>query len=414
MLVLCNPSAQSTLPMPFYNKLSKEITGADKPRTRASMSNAADFVTINDTRRPRTGGDYVYTVMKRELLRQGYRVSEVSVPALTNRMKAREPTNRRQHTYMLSAETMAHFLCYLSSLRRFMLGSRLLITSSCPTFPVFGHLTYHQPKAPFAQFSTKTDSTKRRIAYKVQENEKLSPSWFFVKKLLKLHLSNSKFTKEFVKKIYGVESKILYPPVPVRKYLHINIHEKRKPCILIARPEAATGISILPRIAEHLPKNAKIIVIGDIDRIGMRALRVLKRVGVEFKYLGYLTGEQKIEIFRRCPLYINLAVNETFGITIIEALAAGCVPIAHDSGGVPEYLPSNLRYSTPDEAAEKAAVYMDTNNRLREELRNIALKFDEPIFRERFMVFVRKLETLLGLDGAEGSRKMAPATTSEI
>jgi len=359
------------------------------------MRNEVDFVIINDTRRPKTGGDYVYTVMKSELIRQGYKVFEVSVPLLIDYMKARDSTDWIGRTSLLSAELLAYFRCYMSSLKKFMWGSRLMITSSCPTFPVFGHLTYHQPKAPFTYFSKESDSIRRMMGYKIQENERFSPMWLVVKKFLRLHLSNSEFTRKFVKKIYGLDSGVLYPPVPVHKYLHVNLHNKRKPHILISRPEAVTGISLLPKIAKYLPKNIKFIIIGDIDRVGIRTLHDLKDAGVKFEYLGYLKGERKIEIFRKCPVYINLAINESFGISVVEALAAGCVPIAHDSGAIPEYLPPEFRYSNFDEAAEKAEVYINSKNELRKELRGIALKFEEASFRKRFMVFVQGLETWL-------------------
>jgi len=360
------------------------------------MHDEVDFVIINNTRRPRTGGDYVYTVMKNELIRQGYKVFEVSVPLLVDYLKARDSTNRIRRTSMVSAEILAYFLCYLSSFKQFVHGSRLMITSSCPTFPVFGHLTYHQPKAGmFTHFRKESDSMKRKIGYKIEENETLSPMWLLVKNFIRLHLSNSNFTRELVKKIYNVDSNVLYPPVPVHKHLRLDLYDKRKPCILIARPEASTGISLLPEIAKYVSKNMKFIIIGNIDRVGIRTLRVLKDAGTKFEYLGYVKEELKTEIFRRCSVYINLAINEPFGITVVEALAAGCVPISHNSGAIPEYLPQEFRYSNSDEAAEKVAMYINSKNELRKELRSIALKFEETSFRRRFMVFVRHLETLL-------------------
>lgn len=360
------------------------------------MHNEVDFVIINNTRRPGTGGDYVYSVMRNELIRQGYRVFEVSVPLLIDYMKARDPTNWIGRTSMVSAEILAYLLCYLSSFKKFVYGSRLMITSSCPTFPVFGHLTYHQPKAGmFTQFRKESDSMKRKIGYKIEENETLSPMWLLIKNFIRLHLSNSNFTRELVKKIYNVDSNVLYPPVPVHKHLHLDLYNKRKPYILVARPEATTGISLLPEIAKYLPKNMKFIIIGNIDRVGIETLRILKDAGTKFEYLGYVKEELKTEIFRKCSVYINLAINETFGITVVEALAAGCVPISHDSGAIPEYVPQEFRYSNFDEAAEKVAMHINSKNELRKKLRSIALKFEEARFRKKFMVFVRHLETLL-------------------
>jgi len=360
------------------------------------LHNEVDFVIINNTRRPGTGGDYVYSVMRNELIRQGYRVFEVSVPLLIDYMKARDPTNWIGRTSMVSAEILAYLLCYLSSFKKFVYGSRLMITSSCPTFPVFGHLTYHQPKAGiFTPLRKESDSIRRKIGYKIEENETLSPMWFLVKKRIRLHLSNSIFTRELVKKNYGVDSNVLYPPVPVHKHLHLNLYDKRKSYILITRPEATTGISLLPEIAKYLSKSMKFIIIGNIDRVGIRTLRVLKDAGTKFEYLGYVKEELKTEILRKCSVYINLAINETFGITVVEALAAGCVPISHDSGAIPEYLPQEFRYSNFDEAAEKVAMYINSKNELRKELRSIALKFEEASFRKKFMFFVQHLETSL-------------------
>ena len=375
-----------------------------------------DLVIINDTTLPKTGGDRVYAVMKQELVRRGYEVSEVSIPLLMGHIGTQETTSVIGRTYSFSAELLANLLCQASSFKKFVAGSHLIVTSSCPAFPVFGHLTYHQPKAGIlTPFSRESSNIKRMIAYRMQENERLSPLWLLVKKLIRLHLSNSKFTRDLVKRIYGVDSNVLYPPVPVGKFLHIDLSCRRKPYLLITRPEAITGISLLPKIARSLPEGIKCIIIGKIDRAGSKALHALKHVGAEFEYFGYVTEEVKMDILSKCSIYINLAVNESFGITVIEALAAGCVPIAHDSGGIREYLPSYLLYSTFDEAAEKVATYVESKSSIRKDLRNISLKFDEAIFRERFIVFVRSLETSLGLDSTEElSINTSPVTASEF
>ena len=359
------------------------------------MHPEVDLVVINNTRIPTTGGDYVYAVMKSELIRKGYKIFEASMPMIVNSIKTQCLANRLGHIFSWSAEPLAYLACYISSIKKIMRGSRLIITSSCPTFPVFGHLTYHQPKAGmFTPFRRQSNSLKRKIGYKMEENEMLSPGWFFAKKLLKLHLSNSDFTRQTTKKIYGVDSNVLYPPVPVHKYIRTNRRNKRKPSVLIARPEATTGISLLPEIARNSPKSVKFVIIGNIDQVGIRTLRALKDMGTKFDYLGYVKEELKIEIFHKCSMYVNLAINEPFGITVIEALAAGCIPIAHNSGGIPEYLPEELRYSDANEACEKIATYLSSKDRPKG-LRNIALRFEEANFRRKFMFFVQRLETLL-------------------
>jgi glycosyltransferase involved in cell wall biosynthesis len=43
---------------------------------------------------------------------------------------------------------------------------------------------------------------------------------------------------------------------------------------------------------------------------------------------------------------------EHFGISIVEAMSAGCLPVVPDSGGPREYVPPNLRYRRIEEAAQ--------------------------------------------------------------
>lgn len=362
------------------------------------MTNKVDFIVVNDTVKPRTGGDYVYSVMKNELVSQGYEVNEISIPQTVGFLRRAHKSEWIGRAPFSFPELLAYILCYLSSLEKFKRHSHVVITSSCPTFPVLGHLTYHQPKAGiFTRSFTESDSMRRIIGYRIEENEKLSPLWFFAKKLIRLHLSNSYFTREIVKRMYGVESGVLYPPVPIHKYDHPINGNRRKRYVLLTRPEATTGVSLLSIIGRRLPKDIKLIIIGNIDRAGIAALRNLKAEGVNFEYLGFVSEESKIEIFRKCSIYINLAVNETFGISVVEALASGCIPLAHRSGAIPEYLPEEFCFSDYEEIPEKIVTYIDSPSDLREKLKRIALRFDENVFRKNFMLSFHRLENTLEL-----------------
>ena len=266
-----------------------------------------DFIVLNDTKKPTTGGDYVYTVMKDELTKQGYSISELSVPSLVEHMMPHVLKGFAGQVLSLSVEALAYLECYISSLRKFSRRSSLVITSSCPTFPVFGHLTYHQPKAGICTDFIKQgdNSIKRKVGYRVQENERLSPLWQLEKRLITLHLSNSIFTRRLVKEIYGLDSNVLYPPVPVAKYLKRDFCSKREPYVYITRPQAITGISGLPEVARHLPKNIKFIITGKLDEAGNKALRVLKSLGKDFEYLGFVEEQVKMDILGRSSVYIN-------------------------------------------------------------------------------------------------------------
>jgi len=54
------------------------------------------------------------------------------------------------------------------------------------------------------------------------------------------------------------------------------------------------------------------------------------------------------DILGRAQAYIHCAENEHFGITIVEAMAAGCVPVVHDSGGPREIVNDEVGYRWRD------------------------------------------------------------------
>jgi alpha-1,2-mannosyltransferase len=52
-------------------------------------------------------------------------------------------------------------------------------------------------------------------------------------------------------------------------------------------------------------------------------------------------------------VYLHSKKNEHFGISIVEAMSLGCIPVVHDSGGPKEFVPDTFRFKTIEEAADK-------------------------------------------------------------
>lgn len=132
------------------------------------------------------------------------------------------------------------------------------------------------------------------------------------------------------------------------------------------------------------------MIIGRIDRTGQQILQYLKKLEVNFVYLGFVDEKTKKELLARCGCFLHLGINEPFGISVVEAMASGCIPVAYRSGAIPEYLPKKLTYNAPEEALQKMLQIVDNPNRaelknLRRELRERALQFDENVFRRKFM-----------------------------
>ena len=81
---------------------------------------------------------------------------------------------------------------------------------------------------------------------------------------------------------------------------------------------------------------------------------------------------------------------EDFGISVVEGVAAGCVPIVPDDSAHPETVPfAELRYGTEEEAARKVRAAADGEyDSYLPRLREHAGRFDEPEFHRRMLALV--------------------------
>jgi len=83
---------------------------------------------------------------------------------------------------------------------------------------------------------------------------------------------------------------------------------------------------------------------------------------------------------------LHTMVGEHFGISIVEAMASGCIPVVHNSGGMKEFVPAPNRYESLQDAADK--IDSAINNWSTEktfEPKKIADQFSLANFSRRFM-----------------------------
>lgn len=110
-----------------------------------------------------------------------------------------------------------------------------------------------------------------------------------------------------------------------------------KTILFVGRLEKRKGVKYLLMAYSQLVKNdekIKLIIAGDgPERKKLETYAREKHIsGVEF--LGYVSDEQKIELLRSCDVYCSPAVfGESFGIVLLEAMAAGAVVVAGNNPG---------------------------------------------------------------------------------
>jgi glycosyltransferase involved in cell wall biosynthesis len=177
-----------------------------------------------------------------------------------------------------------------------------------------------------------------------------------------LVLANSHYTANEVEQYSHKTTHVLYPPFS-DAILQAGKTATKQPqenlVVTVSRLDANKLLERIPQIAAQTPQNIKFAVVGRLYNKGplsyLKAL--IKNMGLSdrVKFYPNASAEQKTDLLRRAKLYLHTMEGEHFGISIVEAMAMGCLPVVHDSGGMREFVPAYLRYRSVEEAAKKVS-----------------------------------------------------------
>lgn len=203
----------------------------------------------------------------------------------------------------------------------------------------------------------------------------------------KLVLANSLFTSNAIKKVFGLDSKVVYPPVLINK-IPKDISQKKNFILTISRFSSDKCLEIIPRIAKSI--DAKFVVMGSVYSIRTyyRILDLIRKYGVQDKVVLITNAslETKHKLLQESKVYFHPTHFEHFGISIVEGMAAGCVPIVHDSGGPKEFVPYEWRFTDNEEAKHKINNALDEwSPQLARSMRSIAETFSVERFEKEFL-----------------------------
>lgn len=141
------------------------------------------------------------------------------------------------------------------------------------------------------------------------------------------YIANSLYIGRRIKKIYGKDSKVIYPPVDVDKF---ELCEKKDDFYLTA--SRMVPYKKMDLIVEAFSKtNKKLVVIGD----GPDMVKIKLKAGKNIELLGYQDDKVLIDLMKRARAFV-FAAKEDFGIVPVEAQACGTPVICYGAGGACE------------------------------------------------------------------------------
>lgn len=216
---------------------------------------------------------------------------------------------------------------------------------------------------------------------------------------------NSLFTQKFINPGFKPKTVIIYPPVLsidsgkdiTKKKMILNVgrftgyFQAKKQEILIE-----TFAKMVKR--EEFSK-WKMVLAGGLlksDQDYFREL-IVKSHGLPIEILPNVSYEELIRLYQDATLYWHAAgygetkpeLMEHFGISTVEAMSAGCVPIVYDGGGQKEIISEGMNgflWHTPSELMIKSAAIINKSSlsKLQKECRKRSTKFSQKVFCQAF------------------------------
>jgi glycosyltransferase involved in cell wall biosynthesis len=216
---------------------------------------------------------------------------------------------------------------------------------------------------------------------------------------------NSKFTQEITKIIWRNEVPsnkfhIIYPPVDVEKYLRSDIPKRRKLCY-VGRLDPNKGIDMVidayQKIKQDVPslelEIAGALNIGDVYTTAyypklMKRLEDLRDEKIKLKV--NLKDEEIVEVYKSSMCFANFNPGEHFGICVIEAQAAGTVPVVARGGGQVETVKNGRTGFLVDDIDSMVKrlrqLFTDNNlyNRMSKNARKWSQNFSKNVFKSKW------------------------------
>ena len=149
-------------------------------------------------------------------------------------------------------------------------------------------------------------------------------------------LANSTFIATDIKKYYGRDSDVVYPPVDTARFQKIprtskKAHAKTPNYVIWSRHVPYKRFDIAVEACNLLGANLTIIGTGP------ETARLSKIAGPTVKLVGYVS-DRELELIAAESTAFLYPSDEDFGIAPVEAMAAGIPVVAYRAGGALDYV----------------------------------------------------------------------------
>jgi glycosyltransferase involved in cell wall biosynthesis len=206
-------------------------------------------------------------------------------------------------------------------------------------------------------------------------------------------VANSENVKKRIAKFYRKDSVVIYPPVNVEEIMAKTKNcQKENYFLIVSRLVGAKGLEAAAKAAKKIGFNLKIV--GEASGFTEVKDKLIKLSGGNVELLGRVDDDALYQLYGKAKGFIALARDEDFGMTVVEAQAAGTPVIAFNGGGFRESVVDGvtgiLINETDEKTIEEAIKRFNQQKWERGALQENALKFSKETFIKKMKAIIAK------------------------
>jgi glycosyltransferase involved in cell wall biosynthesis len=207
------------------------------------------------------------------------------------------------------------------------------ITKGIMTRPETVHICYcHTPPRYLYGYTTSVEWQKKWLIrqYARVVNKYMRQYDYVSAQRVDYFVANSKEVQARIKKFYGRDSKVVYPPVQLSSGSVTQRHSDTDYFLTGGRLVGAKHFDLIIEAANVLQVPLKIYGDGPLKQ------RLMEMAGKTVEFLGHVDENRLLELYAGAKAFVALAEDEDFGITPVEAMSVGTPVIALHAGGYKE------------------------------------------------------------------------------
>jgi glycosyltransferase involved in cell wall biosynthesis len=181
---------------------------------------------------------------------------------------------------------------------------------------------------------------------------------------------NAHIQNERMKMIYiGIPDSHIYHSQESKERMVLTVGNVDKPNL------KRKGIEPFVRAAALLP-DVKFVVVGAWLDDAIDYLRTIASPNVIFT--DRVSPEELLDYYRKASVYVQASLHEGFGLSVAEAMLAGCIPVTTQAGSLPELVGEcgiYCRSTQPKEIARAVEIALNGPISMRQRARQRILDF---------------------------------------